>query len=71
MKDFRLSIRINKLANSPVTKIPDERKKIFRKDPQVNPEQPLRKLKDELEVKWGKVVTTRVCYPIGSHFLDI
>jgi hypothetical protein len=41
-----------------VTKIPDERKKIFRKDPQVNPEQPLRKLEDELEVKWGKVVTT-------------
>ena len=69
MKDFGPSVRINKSANSPVSKDSQEKKEsFFGKDPQVNPEQPLGKLEDELEFKWGRVVTTRVRYTIGYHF---
>ena len=69
VKDFGPSVRINKSTNSPVSKDSQEKKEcFFGKDPQVNLEQPLGKLEDELEFKWGRVVTTRVCYTLGSHF---
>ena len=68
MKDIGPSVRTSKSANSLVIKIPEKRMKVFGKDPQVNLEQPLGKLEDELEFKWGSVVTTRVRYTIGSRF---
>ena len=58
MKDIGPSIRTSKSANSLVIKIPEKRTKVFGKDPQVNLEQPLGKLEDELEFKWGRVVMT-------------
>jgi len=55
MKDIEPSIITSKSANSLVIKLPEKRMKVFGKDPQVNPEQPLGKLKDELEFKWGEL----------------
>ena len=68
MKDIEPSVRTSKSANSLVIKIPEKRTKVFGKDPQVNLEQPLGKLEDELEFKWGRVVMIRVCYTQVSHF---
>ena len=56
MKDFGPSVRINKSANSPVSKDSQEKMEFFfGKDPQVNLEQPLGKLEGELEFKWGEL----------------
>ena len=62
VKDIEPSVRTSKSANSLVIKLREKRMKVFGKDPQVNPQQPLGKLEDELEFKWGRVVMTRVYY---------